>query len=47
MEDTEGWFEKVVDIEEIRKENPSWTEEQCREEFNRLFFDKVTKTISS
>lgn len=36
MNDKPIQWEIMASMEQVQKDHPGWTEEQCREEFNRL-----------
>lgn len=38
-------WEIMASMEQVRKDHPEWTEEQCREEFNRLASAGVQKML--
>jgi hypothetical protein len=45
MSDKPIQWEILVSMEAVQAEHPEWTEEQCREEFNRLARAGVQKML--
>lgn len=38
-------WEEVASMEKVQNEHPEWSEEQCREEFNRLGQSAIQKML--
>jgi hypothetical protein len=45
MNDKPIEWEMVASMEQVQKDHPGWTEEQCREEFTRLSSAAVQKML--